>query len=154
MRSIGALVLFVGLSLAAGGIGSFSTMDAIPTWYATLTKPSFNPPNWVFGPVWTTLYVLMGIAAWRVSRSTREGKHKVLTLFIAHLFVNCFWSIAFFGMQNPELALGTIAVLWLLILTLITSFWKYSKLASVLLLPYLAWVSFASVLNYHIVILN
>lgn len=144
--------LFISLLLPqlAGLVGSLFTFSAIPTWYATLNKPSFSPPNWVFGPVWTTLYILMGISLYLVWSKGKRG----VALFKFHLVINALWSILFFGLRSPILGLITIIILWIMILALIKIFWKIDKTASVLLWPYLAWVSFASVLNLAILLLN
>lgn len=152
--SLLALAGFVLVSLAAGFLGSFFTMDQITTWYATLTKPSWTPPNWVFGPVWTTLYALMGVAAYLVSRSKKLGKTLVLWLFFAHLIVNALWSIVFFGLHELELALGIIVLLWALIVLLMRLYWRYSHVATYLMIPYLLWVSYATTLNLGIIFLN
>lgn len=152
--SLLSLAFFVLISLAAGFIGSLFTMDSIATWYATLNRPSWTPPNWVFGPVWTTLYGLMGTAAYLVSRSKKLGKTLVLWLFLAHLLVNTFWSISFFAMQ--ELLLPVIVILFLLalIVILMRLFWRYSHMATYLMVPYLLWVSYATTLNIGILFLN
>ena len=143
------LLLSLGLCLGAGIIGSFFTVSSIPTWYQTLNKPSFSPPNWIFGPVWTILYILMGYSLYLV-----WVKRKVPTIFWMQLFLNFIWSIIFFGMKNPTLAFINIIALWIAIVLTIKAFSKINKLASQLLWPYLAWVSFASILNLMIVILN
>jgi len=152
--SILALAGFVLVSLAAGFFGSFFTMDQIGTWYATLTKPSWTPPNWVFGPVWTTLYILMGVAAFLVSRSKKLGKTLVLWLFFAHLIVNTLWSIVFFGLHELELALAIIVLLLALIVLLMRLYWRYARVATYLMIPYLLWVSYATTLNLGIIFLN
>ncbi|MEK7602224.1 MAG: TspO/MBR family protein [Patescibacteria group bacterium] len=141
-------------SLLAGGIGSYFTFEAISTWYMGLTLPSWTPPNWVFGPVWTTLYVLMGVSAGLVWKSTRADKKWALYLFFFHLLVNAAWSIVFFGLRDPVSALLIIKALWLLIVALMILFWKYSKLATYLLIPYLVWVSYATSLNLGVILLN
>lgn len=146
----GILLLFIVLCHLAGIIGSFFTFEAIPTWYSTLTKPSFAPPNWVFGPVWTTLYTLMGVSVYLVWQKRGNG----VRLFWVHLFFNALWSILFFGLQNPLYALIDIAVLWVLLLVTIVLFFRTSPTAGWLLVPYLLWVSFASLLNLFIVLLN
>ena len=146
----GMLVFFIALCHLAGIIGSFFTFEAIPTWYAMLQKPSFSPPNWVFGPVWTTLYTLMGIAVYIVWQKRGKG----VRLFWIHLFFNALWSILFFGLQNPLYALVEIVVLWALLLATMMLFFRTSKTAGWLLVPYLVWVTFASVLNAAIVLLN
>ena len=153
-RSFGFLILFMVLAQLAGLVGSFSTFPNIETWYAGLTKPSFNPPSWVFGPVWTVLYSLMGIATWFVWRSTKPGKVKAIGLFIVHLFVNAAWSMVFFGAHQPLYAFGIIVVLWLFIIALIRMYYPYSKVGAWLLVPYLLWVTFASTLNFSIAYLN
>lgn len=152
--SIVALAFFVGVSLLAGFLGSFFTVDSIQGWYQTLNRPSWTPPNWVFGPVWTTLYVLMGTAAFLVWRSKKVGKYLALWLFLAHLLVNLFWSIAFFGMQELLLAMIVILVLLGLILTLMRMYRAHSRLAVYLMVPYLLWVLYASTLNLGFLALN
>ncbi len=156
MRRINILSLafFVGVSLLAGFAGSFSTMDSITGWYQTVVHPSWTPPNWVFGPVWTTLYVLMGVAAYLVSRSPRPGKFLALWLFLAHLLVNAFWTIAFFGMHELLLSVLVILVLLGLIVALMRLYWGHSKLATYLMVPYLLWVSYATTLTIGFLVLN
>lgn len=143
------------LPFLAGGLGSAATMPAIPTWYATLNKPLWQPPNWLFGPVWTTLYVLMGVAFFLVikNKSLKEVKSAII-IFVTQLVFNSLWSIVFFGMQNVGGALGVIAILWVLIVINISVFYRLNKVAGILLIPYLLWVSFASFLNYTIYSLN
>ncbi|MFA5187960.1 MAG: TspO/MBR family protein [Patescibacteria group bacterium] len=141
---------------AAGGIGAIFTMPGISTWYATLQKPAFNPPNWIFGPVWTMLFVLMGIAlylVWNKSKE-KEGKNKAIIFFCIQLVLNIGWSFCFFYLQSPLAGLIEIFVLWIFILLTIVYFYKISKIASYLLIPYILWVSFAVVLNYFLFILN
>lgn len=145
------LILSIALCLGAGIIGSFFTASAIPTWYATLVKPSFSPPNWIFGPVWTTLYILMGTSLYLVWISKKKI---VPNIFWVQLILNTSWSIVFFGMKNPELAFVNIIALWVAISLTIEKFSKISKTASYLLYPYLAWVTFALFLNLSIVKLN
>ena len=150
------LIICIALPQMAGLVGSFFTAPAITGWYASLQKPSFNPPNWLFGPVWFLLYVLMGISAYLVWEKLAENKKAkgAMRLFWIHLFFNASWSIIFFGFQNPGLAFINIIIIWLLIIALIVKFWKISRWASYLLIPYFLWVSFASVLNYFIWYLN
>lgn len=148
-RNLPKLILSITICLGAGIIGSFFTTSAIPTWYATLNKPVFSPPNWIFAPVWTTLYILMGISLYLVWK-----KKTVPMVFWIQLILNATWSIVFFGMKNPILAFINIAALWIAIFLTIKSFRKINKTAACLLYPYLAWVSFASVLNLFIVLLN
>lgn len=151
-----ALIGFVALSQAAGVVGSLFTVSNIPSWYATLLKPELAPPNWVFGPVWTTLYLLMGIAAFLVWRRgvSRPAVHRALVVFYLQLAINVLWSVLFFGFQSPLLGLFDIAALWLAIALSIKLFYKVSPRAAYILLPYLAWVSFASYLNFMIWSLN
>jgi len=134
-----------------GGIlGSFATATSVKSWYLTdLTKPTWNPPSWVFGPVWTTLFLLMGISLYLV-----WGKKNNLKWFWTQLVLNIIWSYLFFGLRSPSLAFFEIAILWIAILITIVKFWKLNKTASVLLWPYLAWVSFASFLNFTVMRLN
>lgn len=145
------LVVWIALPLLAGAAGSQFQPGA---WYDGLAKPSFNPPSWVFGPVWTTLYILMGVAAWLVWDRQRATARGVLMLFVAQLIANAVWSWLFFGQQNPGLALMDIVVLWLLILATTIGFWRLRPVAGALLLPYLAWVTFATALNFEIWRLN
>lgn len=143
-------------SEAAGIIGSVFTASSIPTWYATIVRPEFSPPNWIFGPVWTTLYALMGIAAflvWRKGLDRKEVK-VALGIFLLQLVLNSLWSIIFFGLQNPGAAFIEIIFLWLAIVATIIAFAKISKPAAWLLAPYILWVSFAAYLNYAIWALN
>lgn len=148
------LLLSIGLCLGAGVLGSVFTTSAIPAWYATLNKPVFSPPNWIFGPVWTTLYILMGISLYLVWTSKGKLKHNAINLFFIQLGLNVLWSILFFGLKNPALALAEIIALWVTIFLTIKYFYPVSRLAAYLLIPYLLWVSFASILNLAIVLLN
>jgi benzodiazapine receptor len=150
------LIASVLICQAAGFAGSYFTMPSIPGWYARLAKPSFTPPNAVFSPVWIALYFLMGVSlflVWRRGLETR-GIGRALALFAVQLVLNVSWSIAFFGFESPLAGLVVIAVLWAAILYTIFGFSKISRAASVLLIPYIAWVSFAAVLNASIVVLN
>lgn len=150
------LVIAIVISEIAGIIGSVFTIPSIAGWYANLAKPEFAPPNWVFGPVWTTLFALMGIAAflvWREGWNRRDVKI-ALGVFMIQLVLNTLWSIIFFGFHNPGAAFVEMIFLWLAILSTIISFFKISKPAAWLLAPYIIWVSFAAYLNYTIWILN
>lgn len=142
--------------LGAGWIGAIFTTRSIPTWYAGLAKPSFNPPNGLFGPVWTLLYLLMGIALFLVWRKAphSSGAGLALVLFLVQLLLNVLWSILFFGFRSPALGLGDILLLWAAILATMLLFFRVSPAAGALLVPYLLWVSFASVLNFAIWRLN
>ena len=146
------LLMFVALSLLVGGAATFFTEPSIPTWYAGLNKPGFNPPNWLFAPVWTTLYVLMGIAAARIW--TRTGPGLEIKLWGAQLVLNFFWSAIFFSLHMIGAALAEMAGLWLLILATLILFWRKDRVAGLLMAPYLAWVSFAFALNFAIWQLN
>lgn len=153
---VGRLLLCILICELAGIIGSVFTVTAIPTWYAGLVKPALNPPGWVFGPVWTLLYALMGIAAFLVwKRGWKRKEVKVaLGVFGAQLVANALWSIIFFAGHNPFYALIDIVLMWVLIVATIFVFYRISKPAAYLLVPYLAWVSFATYLNYMIYVLN
>jgi len=140
----------------AGLVGSLFTTSTIPTWYATLEKPFFNPPNWIFGPVWTLLFILMGIALFLIwDKGWKNKKIKIaMIIFGVQLILNIFWSILFFGFLSPFYAFVEIIFLWLAILVTIIYFYQISRPASWLLVPYILWVSFASVLNFYIWRLN
>jgi translocator protein len=145
------LIGWVGLCVLVGAIaGASTTTDT--DWYYTLRKPWFNPPRWVFAPVWTTLYVLMGIAAWRVWRLWRP--RPALWLFVAQLSLNFAWSFIFFGAREIDLAFAEIVVLWTFVAATTMAFWRVDRVASWLMLPYLGWVSFAAILNGAIANLN
>ena len=148
------LIVFIALCEAAGVVGSIFTATAIKTWYVTLAKPSFNPPSWLFGPVWLILYLLMGVAMYLVYKKGWPVSQKALIFFGIHLLVNAAWSIIFFGQRQIGWALADIVVMWLMIVISMYLFWQLDRRAALLLLPYLAWVSFATVLNYSIWRLN
>lgn len=150
------LLVSLGVCLGAGFIGSVFTRQSVTTWYQTINKPSFNPPDWIFAPVWTTLFILMGIALFLIwQKGFTEKDNKVaLYIFVLQLIFNMMWSLAFFGLRSPFLGVVVIVVLWVLILLTILKFFKISKLAGWLLIPYILWVSFASVLNFSIWQLN
>lgn len=142
------LVLSLILPQLAGFVGSFFTVSSIPTWYAELNKPDFSPPNWVFAPAWLTLYLLMGIALYlNWIKKDKVAKHNV-RLFFVHLFFNAIWSPIFFGARNLGLALVAIILIWILIVEMIRRFWSVNRVSSLLLIPYLLWVSFATLLNF------
>jgi benzodiazapine receptor len=154
-RAAGILVSVVVCELA-GVIGSLFTTPSIPGWYAGLTKPPFNPPNWIFGPVWTVLYALMGLAAYLVFEKgfKRPEVKKGLSVFAAQLLLNVLWSIVFFGAHVIFGAVAVIVLLWALILATILLFRRISSVAACLLVPYILWVSFAAVLNVSLYVLN
>lgn len=150
------IVAGIAVSLAAGFIGSYFTAPVIATWYAALAKPELAPPNWVFAPVWTMLFILMGIAAglvwsegWR-----RKDVKAAMGLFGTQLVLNTLWSVLFFGLQSPGWALVEIGVLWAAIAAVIAAFFKISQPAALLMLPYIVWVTFAAYLNFGIWQLN
>lgn len=150
-----ALGISIAICFAAAGLGSFFTDPEIGGWYARILKPSWTPPNWVFGPVWSVLYLMMAVAAWLVWREKGfAGAGLPLALFAAQLVFNALWSILFFGRHSIGLALADIILLWCAILATLLSFWRVSPLAGALMLPYLLWVTYASALNYYIWKLN
>ena len=150
------LVISILASFAAGGIGSLFTFKSIPSWYAELKKPRYTPPNWLFGPVWTTLYIMMGISVFLVWRNglTMNGVLLAFTLFWIQLVINALWSIIFFGIKSKGGGVITIIVLWFLILATIIASFQVSVWAGALLIPYIVWVSIASYLNIGIWLLN
>jgi tryptophan-rich sensory protein len=150
------LVISIALPVTVGLIAGLFTRPEIDGWYQTIEKPAWQPPNWVFGPVWTVLYIMMGIAfylIWR-SRAPSNKKRAAIILWIIQLVFNFFWSYIFFRQHQLDWALGEIIVLWFFILLTIFSFARISKLATWLLVPYISWVSFASILTYTIYHLN
>ena len=156
-HSVPKLVGSVLLCEAAGGIGSIFTLDGLKEWYPNLEKPSFTPPGWVFGPVWTLLYALMGASFYAAERQQEEGSDEVRAsrvLFGIQLVLNALWSYVFFGRRAPGWALVEIGFLWAAILATIVAFSRVSKTAALLMLPYLLWTSFATLLNYEVWRLN
>jgi translocator protein len=150
-----ALGVLLALVLIVGAAGSVVTMPKIPAWYAGLNKPFFSPPNWVFGPVWTLLYIMMAVAAWRVWLVRKlEQRNQALMLFAIQLALNAFWSPAFFGFEAPRAALVVIAALLLAIALTTLRFFALDRIAGWLFVPYLCWVAFATALNGAIVMLN
>ena len=150
------LIVSVVACQLAGVIGSVFTTPAIPTWYAALAKPAFTPPSWLFAPAWITLYLLMGIAAslvWRVGLDQKQVR-TALILFLVQLVLNALWSMAFFGLQSPLGGIIVIVLLWAAILLTILKFFRISTVAGALLVPYIAWVTFAATLNAYIYVLN
>ncbi len=156
-RGIFRLLLSILITQAVGGLGSIFTVGAIKSWYPTLKKPSFNPPNSIFGPVWSVLFTLMGVSLFLVWRKKAEGKPGVdpaLKVFGIQLGLNTLWTILFFGLKSPFYGLVDIAFLWVAILATIVAFSAISVPAALLLIPYILWVSFAAVLNFYIWRLN
>ncbi len=161
IKKFGSLVISLAIAQLAGFLGSIFTISSIPTWYQTINKPSFLPPNWLFAPVWTTLFVLMGISAWLVWKQYTQAKkldkqkiRSALLVYGGQLLLNIAWSMIFFGWQMPWLAFLEIILLWMAILFTIILFYRIHHVAAWLLLPYLGWVSFAAVLTYAVAQLN
>jgi tryptophan-rich sensory protein len=151
-----ALGGFLLVTFAAAAIGSWATFTSVETWYPRLAKPAWTPPSFLFGPVWTCLYLAMAVAAWRVWRLQPAGPaaRGVLRLYGAQLVLNALWSVLFFGWRRPDLALVDIAALWILLAIACGRFWRVDRAAGALWTPYLAWVSFASALNAAVWWLN
>lgn len=156
MKKALRILVFVLVCLLAGFIGSIFTTPSIPGWYAGLTKPSFNPPNWIFAPVWTTLYVLMGLSAFLVYEKGPKKRDvgTALAIFAVQLVLNALWSIIFFGAHLILGAAVLIVILWAMIVITIGLFSRISRAAAYLLVPYILWVSFATVLNISLYVLN
>jgi translocator protein len=156
VASFKALGAFVVVCIAVMALGGAITAPAIPVWYAGLAKPSFNPPPWAFSVVWPILFLTMAVAGWLVWR--RAGglapARRAFVLFAVQLALNLLWSVLFFGLHAPGAALVEVILLWLAIATTLVAFWRIERLAGLLFLPYLAWVSFAVVLNAAIWRLN
>jgi benzodiazapine receptor len=153
-RNIIRIVLAIAICEYVGALGSLFTAPAVNGWYAGLTKPSFNPQNFVFAPVWTSLFALMGVALYLVWQKRDPQNRFALTLFGIQLGLNLLWSIIFFGLHSLSGAAWEIVLLWIAVLLTLVSFWKISRAAAYLLVPYLAWVSFAAVLTFSIWRLN
>lgn len=156
MKQFVILLFFLFVSLMAGGIGSFATARSISEWYPLLAKPSWNPPAWLFGPVWTLLYIFMGTAAWRVWRAAGSflNARSALSFFFLQLVLNAAWSWIFFGFRMPGPALFELVLLWITIAAAIRAFAQIDTIAAWMMSPYIAWVTFAGALNYAIWILN
>jgi tryptophan-rich sensory protein len=150
------LLISITVPVAVGAISGFFTRPEIKTWYHTIKKPDWQPPDWLFGPVWTTLYIMMGIAFYIVWKNRAEPKKKriAITLWIVQLVLNFFWSFVFFKQHQIDWAFGEIVLLWVFILLTIFSFARISKAAAWLLVPYISWVTFAGILTYTIYHLN
>jgi tryptophan-rich sensory protein len=148
------LIISILLPQLTGGLGALVTISSVGSWYQTINKPSFTPPSWLFGPAWTTLYLLMGIAMFLIWKSDHSQKKTALWLFGIQLFLNGIWSPAFFGLESPILGLVVIVPLWVMILVCIKVFFPINKTAAYLMIPYLMWVSFATALNASIWYLN
>lgn len=147
-------LMFIILAQFAGLLGSIFTTPNIRIWYDTLNKPNLNPPNWLFAPVWTILFLLMGISSYLIFTAKDKNRRIAMKLYFSQLILNIVWSIIFFAMRSPQFALVEIIILWVFILATISSFYKVKKIAGILFIPYILWVSFAMYLNYQIFILN
>ncbi len=156
MSNIVKAIIAIAIPLMVGATSGFFTISGVESWYQTIQKPSWNPPNWIFGPVWTTLYVMMGIALFLVWKedTSEELKKIAIALFAVQLTLNFFWSFIFFNQQQPGWALVEIIAMWFFILLTIFAFAQVNKTAAWLLVPYISWVSFATILNYTIWQLN
>jgi translocator protein len=156
MNNTAKLILAIAIPLAVGFISGFFTITGVGSWYQTIQRPSWNPPGWIFGPVWTTLYVMMGIALYLIWKAdtSRNLKNYAILLFALQLTLNFLWSFIFFNQHQPGWAFAEIVALWVLILFTIFAFAKINSLAAWLLVPYISWVSFAAILNYSIWKLN
>jgi translocator protein len=152
MRQWWVLAGFVVLCLGVAALGGFATAQSVSEWYPTLNKPSWTPPSWLFGPVWTVLYLLMAVAAWLVWKT--GGARTAMILFGAQLLLNLAWPFLFFGARLPGLGLVEIVMLWLAVAATIFAFALHSRVAAFLMVPYLCWVSFATALNAAIWMLN
>jgi benzodiazapine receptor len=149
------LGLFFLLALGAAALGGLATATSVNTWYPTLRKPEWNPPSWIFRPVWTFLYVLMAVATWRAWRiGDTVAARRTVSLYSAQLTLSILWSILFFGLRQPGAALVDIVVLWGVLLVILVRFWHLDRLAAMLWAPVVAWVSFAAILNAAIWSLN
>ncbi len=155
MKNITKLIISIVICEAIGLIGSVFTTPSIGSWYTDLQKPGFTPPNWIFAPVWTTLFLLMGISLYfLIERGIGKGVRTGLVIFGAQLALNLIWSILFFGLHTILFALVEIVVLWIAILATIIWFWRIRKISAYLLIPYIVWVTVAAFLNYYIWVLN
>ena len=155
MKKALQLVTCILLTMSIGGLSSYATMDGVTGWYTTLHKPSFNPPNYLFGPVWSLLYLLMGVSLSMILRAEKSpARSKAIAAFTVQLILNFFWSIIFFRFHAVGIALVEIVLMWAAILRMIIAFYRVNKSASLIQIPYIAWVSFASILNAAIFYLN
>lgn len=156
IKNITKLIFAIAVCQAAGAVGSIFTQTSVSTWYTAIQKPGFTPPNWIFAPVWITLFLLMGISSYLIWNKGLKNKNVRISLiiFIIQLTLNTLWSLFFFGLKSPFYAFIDIILLWIAIVLVIISFFKLSKTAGILLLPYILWVSFAGILNFFILRLN
>jgi len=148
-----SLIGFIIITFAASGISSFATRISKEPWYSSINKPSFNPPDWVFAPVWTALYVFMAIAVWLIWTNSKKIK-KIFYVYFIHLFINATWSVIFFGFHEIFLALINIVLIIFFIIWLIKLYLPINKMSAYLMIPYLAWCSYAFILNLNLYLLN
>ena len=153
-RSYVTLAAFITGCLAVGFLGSLATSSSLPSWYSGIQKPFLNPPNWVFAPVWSVLYILMAVAGWRLWTAESDQRFRLRTLFVVQLILNGIWSPLFFGARNPLAGLIDIVLLWSVLLSLTRTAWREDRTSGLLLAPYFLWVSFAAYLNAAIWWLN
>jgi len=151
-----AFIINIAITLSIGALGGWATATSVETWYKTINKPSFNPPDWLFGPVWTSLYILIGIAAYLVwtKRDTIPHFPRTVAIYLIQLILNLAWSFIFFYLHEIGFALAEIILLLIIIVINALMFYKIDKWAGLLFIPYILWVSFASILTYNIFILN
>ncbi len=156
MKPIIKLIISVATPIAIGAVAGSFTASSVNGWFTTLVKPSFNPPNWLFGPVWTALYIMMGISCYLVwnSKVAEKIKNEALVFYLIQLLLNFLWSFIFFYAEQPGWALIDIILMWVMILLTILKFGRISSIAAWLLVPYISWVSFATILNFAIWKLN
>ena len=147
------LLFWLAVVAAVAFVGSSVTLPKISTWYASLSKPWFTPPNAVFGPAWTILYVMMAVAAWRIGAAS-AARQRAIALFVVQLALNAIWSPVFFGLEAPKLGLAVIVALLIALAATLVAFWRIDRLAGLLLAPYLAWICYATALNAAVVALN
>jgi len=148
MKRFLQLLACILLTMSIGGLSGYATLDGVTGWYITLHKPSFNPPNYLFGPVWSLLYLLMGVSLFLILRAEKSpARRKAIAAFAIQLVLNFFWSIIFFRFHAVGIALAEIVLMWLTILWMIVAFYRVNKTASLIQLPYISWVSFAAILN-------
>lgn len=145
-----SLLVFLAICFSVAAAGAVLTNTSVSSWYLTINKPSWTPPNWLFGPVWTSLYFMMALAVWLIWCKVGSLKKLPLVLFGLQLFLNLIWSGLFFTLQNPKIAFIEIVFLWLSILATLISFWRIRIVAGLLLLPYILWVGYAAMLNFTI----
>jgi tryptophan-rich sensory protein len=156
LRSALVLVLLLVIVFAVGGAGSYFTRSSVGTWYEELNKPAFNPPSWLFAPVWTALYICMAVAMWLVWREEESASQVTppQMMWVAQLALNLGWSVIFFGLREPGLALAEIILLWSAILATTMVFFRMSRAAGILMVPYALWVTFAAILNFSLWYMN